>query len=212
MEPMIAVYSADVCPFAHRTRALLTHMSIDFDSHIVHLKDRDPEFLKLTPTGKVPLFVDGDMKLYESRVINDYITEKYDFPDAYHRDAYPRARQRLAMLQWDDVVLRLFYKTLGNPEGLDPEMTDKIGRELDELQDTIALTSGVQNLMGFHFAPFWARMSWLRHLTGVPELIDARLELKTWLDQAVSLPAVQKTLPDREPLVKSYEDRFAGTR
>ena len=209
---MIAVYSSDVCPFAHRTRALLTHLGIDFQVHVVNLKDRDPEFLKLTPTGKVPLFVDGDVKLYESRVINDYIVEKHDFQGAYDPDVYRRARQRLAMLQWDEVVLRLYYKTLGNPEGLDQDMTDKVGRELDEVQDTIALTSGVENLMGFHFAPFWARMNWLRHLTGVPELVDGRPELKTWLDQAVSLPAVQKTLPDREPLVKSYEDRFAGTR
>lgn len=209
---MIAVYSADVCPFAHRTRALLTHLGIDFDSHIVNLKDRDPGFLKLTPTGKVPLLVDGDMKLYESRIINDYIAEKYDLPDAYHRDAYPRARQRLAMLQWDEVVLRLYYKTLGDPEGMDQDMTDKVGRELDAFQETIALTSGVENLMGFHFAPFWARMGWLRHLTGVPALIDQRPELRAWLDRAVTLPSVQKTLPDREPLVRSYQERFAGTR
>ena len=72
--------------------------------------------------------------------------------------------------------------------------------------------SGVENLIGFHLAPFWARMSWLRHMTGLPKLVDGRLQLRTWLDRAVAMPALQATLPDKEPLVKSYEERFASTR
>ena len=110
---MITLYSAAVCPFAHRTRALLTHLGVDFQAVVVNLKDHDPEFLKLTPTGKVPLFIDGDAMLYESRVINDYIAEKYGFADAYDGDVFRRARQRLAMLQWDEVVLGPFYRIPG---------------------------------------------------------------------------------------------------
>ena len=207
---MITIYSADICPFAHRTTAMLTHMGIRFETRVINLSDRDPEFLKLTPTGKVPLLVDGDVKLYESRIINDYVAEKYEFPDAYDPDVYHRSRQRLAMLQWDEVILGEFYRSLRSPDGIEPETRKKLARELDEIVRTVRLVSGsIYDLMGFHFAPFWARMDWLRGLTPFPKLVDSRPELVEWLNRAVAIPAVQATLPPQDTVVRSYEERFA---
>ena len=91
---MLSLFSADACPFAHRTRALLTHLGVEFQVREIDLQNRDPEFLKISPTGKVPLLVDGGTVLYESRIINDYLAEKLDWATAYSADPAERARQR----------------------------------------------------------------------------------------------------------------------
>ena len=70
---MITLFSAAACPFAQRTRALLEEVGASFKHREVDLDDRDPELLKLSPTGKVPFLVDGEVTLFESAVINDYL-------------------------------------------------------------------------------------------------------------------------------------------
>ncbi len=180
---MIAIFSSAGCPFAHRTRALLKHLNEPFELREVDLDDRDPELLELSPTGKVPFLVDGDLTLFESAVINDYLAEKLGFQGAYSDDLERRALQRLVMRRWDDIVVQAFYRTLRRAE----------------------------NLAAFHVATHWVRMDWLREFTRLPALIDEHPALRRWLDQAVELPAVQRTAPNREETVERYRRRYVGT-
>lgn len=208
---MLEIYSAEICPFAQRTRALLTHLGVPFELHEVDLDDRDPGFLDLTPTGKVPLLVDGDLVLYESRVINAYLAEKQGWERAFAADPRLRARQRLAMKQWDDVVVPAFYASMRDPAALDEERRYAIAGEIGELAGTLDLMAPeVESLLAFHMAPHWARMVWLRSRTGLVELIGARPTVREWLDRAAAIPAVQETLPGRERTVRRYEARYVG--
>ncbi len=157
------LYSAQVCPFAQRTRALLAHLDIPFELHEIDLHNRDPEFLALSPTGRVPMLVDDDFTLYESQVINEYLAETRGWTGALASDARLRARQRLAMKQWDEIVVETFYDSMRAGGMVDPERRDRIGRELDQLAITVDADEGrVHTLLAFHCAPHWARMDWLR--------------------------------------------------
>ncbi|MFQ5742064.1 MAG: glutathione S-transferase family protein [Acidobacteriota bacterium] len=206
---MLQIYSAEVCPFAQRTRALLTHLGEPFEVHEIDLRERDPRFLEISPTGKVPMLLDGDFKLYESQVINDYLADKQGWGPAYSSDPRLCARQKLAMKQWDAVVLPAFYESLMKPESFDDERRRKVEGELDELNLTLqTMGAEVECLLAFHLASFWARMDWLRRYTPIAELIDQRPALRDWLDRAVGLDAVQGTLPEREWTVRRYEERY----
>ncbi len=210
---ILEIYSAHACPFAHRTRALLTHLRVPFKLHEIDLDDRDPHFLKLSPTGRVPLLVDGDFTLYESQVINEYLTDVHDWGRAFATDSRLRARQRLAMKQWDSVVLPAFYASLRDPATLDAKQRDTVGRELDELaRTTEQMGPEVHGLLAFHVGTHWARMAWLRSYTGLPELVDDRPALRKWLDRAAASPALLETLPDRKATVRRYEKRYVGRR
>ncbi len=202
---MIELYSATACPFAQRTRALLTHLNIPFKLVEIDLTNRDPEFLKLTPTGKVPLFVEGQEKLYESHVINGYIAEKHGHDAAFNDDPYLRARERLAMAQWDQVIVPTFYRSLREPGSFDAEAKTKVSAELDELlRTTYPLGSPNGSLLSFHCAQFWARMDWLRMKSPIGEMVCERVQLRKWLDDATAQPPVQETLPDREATIARY--------
>jgi len=44
----------------------------------------------------------------------------------------------------------------------------------------------------------------------VGEESGGRPALREWLDQAVQIPAVQETLPEREATVRRYQERYVG--
>ncbi|HEY6924552.1 MAG TPA: glutathione S-transferase family protein [Steroidobacteraceae bacterium] len=63
-----------------RVRWVLQELGVDFDAISVNLaagEHRRPEFLKLNPAGKIPVFVDGNLVLSESVAIVKYLAEKY---------------------------------------------------------------------------------------------------------------------------------------
>ena len=202
---LLRLFSAEICPFAQRVRALLTHLGEPFEVLTVDLSNRDPDFLEISPTGKIPLLLDGELMLYESQVILEYLAEKLGWRSAFASDPRLRARQRLAMKQWDGAVINVWYRSVKEPWSLDARARGMLEKELDQMARTIQVVGGaVESLPAFHCAPFWARMEWLRDRSPMPALIDARPALKDWLDRAVAIPTIQQTLPDRERAVKAY--------
>lgn len=207
---MVKIYSAEICPFAQRARALLTHLGEPFEVTAIDLSNRDPEFLQISPTGKIPLLLDGDLKLYESQVIIEYLAEKHGWKSAFSPRQGLRARQKLAMKQWDSTVITVWYRSVKELESFDARTRERLERELHELAQTLREMQGeVDNLLAIYCAPFWARMDWLRDYSPVPAVIDARPPLRTWLDRTVELPAIEQTLPDREWTVRQYVEDYA---
>lgn len=63
-----------------RVAWLLEEMSLPYERIVMDAtqgENKTPEYLKLNPTGKVPTLVDGDMVLFESAAICEYLTDKY---------------------------------------------------------------------------------------------------------------------------------------
>jgi glutathione S-transferase len=76
-----------------RVRWILQELGVPFDPVTVNLakgEGRRPEFLRLNPTGKLPVLVDGDFVLSESVAIVRYLAEKY--PQAGFMPTDPIAR------------------------------------------------------------------------------------------------------------------------
>lgn len=69
--------------------------NIAADYHFVDLSKKeqfDPDFLKISPNNKIPAMTDGDMALFESGVILEYLADKYlDFR---------RDENRYSILTW----------------------------------------------------------------------------------------------------------------
>lgn len=207
---MLQLYSAEICPYAQRVRAVLSRLNVPFAVVTVDLSNRDPEFLKHSPTGKIPLLFDGDLKLYESQVIIEYLAEKHGWKGAFSRDPGIRARQKVAMKQWDSEVITVWYRSVKDTGSFDGRARERLEKELHEIARTVEMMGGeVENLPAIHCAPFWARMDWLRGHSPVPDSFDARSVLRQWLDRAMELPEIRKTLPEREWTVRQYLERYA---
>ncbi len=82
-----------------RVRWMLQELGVDFESITVNLaagEHHHPEFLKINPTGKLPVLVDNDLVLTESVAILLYLAEKYS-----HKELLPvDIKQRSQVYRW----------------------------------------------------------------------------------------------------------------
>lgn len=136
----IKLYSAKGCPFARRTRVVLHEKGADFEVSEVDFRNKSEEFLRASPTGKVPVIVaDGD-SLYESNVVNQFLDEVYEEPKLMPEDPKARARARIWMARADeDFYPQVFVSSMGRkrgfPEGRISEALEKLKATLSRLEE-----------------------------------------------------------------------------
>jgi glutathione S-transferase len=71
--------------------------NIPFEDRVLHLDDPDfkPELARLTPAGKVPVLIDGDIRVWESLAIIEYVAEKFPQKHVWPADPAARAHARV---------------------------------------------------------------------------------------------------------------------
>ena len=96
----IKLYDFPSSPNCQRVKVVLEEKKLAYETIRVDLRkneQKEPEFLKLNPRGKVPVLVDGETVLYESRIINEYLEEEYPEPPLMPKEPARRAKIRLLM-------------------------------------------------------------------------------------------------------------------
>ena len=88
--------SPDAIP-SHRTRIVLAEKGIGIDIVYVDGPDLPEDLLDLNPYHSVPTLVDRGLVLYDSRVIMEYIDERFPHPPLMPVDPVSRAQVRLAL-------------------------------------------------------------------------------------------------------------------
>src|SRR5579872_1314590 len=70
---------------------------LTFEERVISLHDPEfkPTLLKYTPIGKVPLLIDGDVKIWESLAILEYLAEKFPSAQLWPADPARRAHARI---------------------------------------------------------------------------------------------------------------------
>lgn len=79
---------------------LLEELGLDYSLHELEFSMaslRSPEYLAISPLGRVPCLVDGDVTLIESGAITQYLCETYDDGTLHRGPGHP---ERWAWLQW----------------------------------------------------------------------------------------------------------------
>lgn len=76
---------------------LLAHMHIPFEEVVLNIYDDKGKraMRKHAPTGKVPVLYDGDIHLWESLVIMEYLHEKYPSKNIWPKNKAARAHARV---------------------------------------------------------------------------------------------------------------------
>ena len=91
----IEIISSSTCPFAQRTRMALMEKGIPFRLTEISLDAKPDWFLAISPYGKVPVLRHGDVVLFESSVINEYLEDTHPERPLLPRDPYARAKARI---------------------------------------------------------------------------------------------------------------------
>jgi glutaredoxin len=90
---MLTLYQRTDCPFCWKVRIALAELDIEYQSVDTVLGEKHPEVQRLSPTGTVPVLVDGDVVIWESAVIFDYLDSRYAPEKLISRDPAQQARE-----------------------------------------------------------------------------------------------------------------------
>src|SRR5271167_3782965 len=94
---MLTLYSTALSANGRKVLAVSRHLELDIDVRPVNVyrgEGRTAEYLAINPTGKIPTLVDGDLTLYESNAILQYLCEAHGDYRLWSRE--PQQRGRIA--------------------------------------------------------------------------------------------------------------------
>lgn len=83
--------------YSHRVRIVLAEKGVTADMVDVDPKDKPEELAELNPYNSLPTLVDRDLALYESKVIMEYLDERFPHPPLLPVYPVARAHSRLWM-------------------------------------------------------------------------------------------------------------------
>ena len=93
----ILLFSLPNCLDSHRTRIVIKEKEISAEVHEVNLQDIPDEIKILSPYDQYPSLVDRELVLQNSRVIIEYLDERFPHPPLLPVDPISRAKFRLAL-------------------------------------------------------------------------------------------------------------------
>ncbi|MBR1269769.1 glutathione S-transferase family protein [Bradyrhizobium sp. AUGA SZCCT0222] len=108
MTAKLTLISHKLCPYVQRAVIALNEKGVPFERVDIDLANKPDWFLKLSPLGKVPVLLvrsdDGEVALFESNVICEYIEETQAGAKLHPQDALPRAQHR-AWMEFGSTIL-----------------------------------------------------------------------------------------------------------
>jgi glutathione S-transferase len=150
------LYSMHNSNNCRRVNATILHLGLTVEVIEPPMGDlKKPEYLAINPNGKVPTLVDGDFKLWESRVIMQYLASTKPGSALWPNDAKKQA----------DIARWQFWESSHLSRGTGAFAFEKLFKKIFMKQDPdpVALATGEKD---FHaFAP----------------LLNAQLESRKWV-------------------------------
>jgi len=108
MAAVLKLISHKLCPYVQRAVIALNEKGVAFERIDIDLANKPDWFLKISPLGKVPVLTvataAGEVALFESNVICEYIEETQPGPKLHSADPLTRARHR-AWMEFGSAIL-----------------------------------------------------------------------------------------------------------
>jgi glutathione S-transferase len=108
MAAALKLISHKLCPYVQRAVIALNEKGVAFERIDIDLANKPDWFLKISPLGKVPVLViatgKGEVALFESNVICEYIEETQGGPKLHPQDPLARAQHR-AWMEFGSAIL-----------------------------------------------------------------------------------------------------------
>ncbi len=217
--PDLQLMSAEVCPFAQRTLIVMAEKGLSYDHREVDLKNKPDWFEAASPYSKVPVLIHGDVTVYESAIINEYIDEAFPEPSLMPSDPAGRAIARI-WIDYDNVkFVPAFYRVLlAETDDKRQEQTNEILNCL-RFMETQALAKraggpywmgGDVTLVDFALYPHFERFCVLEHYRDI-EIPEECGALREWMAAVAERSCVIKTGHDADYHIQSYIGYANGT-
>jgi glutathione S-transferase len=119
----LRLYSGPLSMFGAKVQIAMREKGLDFELVMVPFKTsydpKHPEVLRINPKRQVPVLVDGDLELFDSTQIFEYLEDRKPDPALWPRAIKARARARLLELKSDEVYFPHIIRLMGLQGDLD---------------------------------------------------------------------------------------------
>ncbi len=149
------LYSGPMSLFTGKVRIALDEKGLDYELVSVPFsragyQPKHPTVIELNPKQQVPVLVDGEVAIYDSTIILEYLEDRHPEPPLYPREAGARARCRVLEAAADeilfqpvwDLVREVFYKADG--VGRDATVVEAAKRSIADHYDRLERRLGEQ--------------------------------------------------------------------
>ncbi|MFT3928549.1 MAG: glutathione S-transferase family protein [Myxococcales bacterium] len=209
----VTLFSARACPYAHRTRLVLSAKQVEFELKEIDLRNKPAWFDRaVSGYGKVPAIEHGGRRIWESAIINEYLDEVFPETALLPREPGERARARILI----DYANTRFTPAFGAVlRAQDDSELARASRELREalvfLEEQLArhatpgpfFLGATPSLVDFTLYPWFERWPALEYHRGASIPSELGL-LSRWREAAAILPAVKT----HENPVTFYIERY----
>ncbi|HEY5568609.1 MAG TPA: glutathione S-transferase N-terminal domain-containing protein [Gammaproteobacteria bacterium] len=199
---VMTLFSKPTDPWSHRTRLVLAEKSINIDIVDVDDGNLPEDLLDLNPYNSVPTLVDRDLVLYDSRVIIEYLDERFPHPPLMPVDPVTRAQFRLALFR----IEKDWYSLAEDiAAGGDRKPIARAVRTLDEsVLSSVDIFAAKKFFLSDEFSLVdctIAPILWRLPLFGIRLPPQAR-PIQVYMDQVFSRPSFQASLTELEQEIR----------
>lgn len=218
----LTLYTAEICPYAQRTRMVLGEKQVAHESIEIDLDNKPDWFIAMTPGQRVPVLKHGDFVLGESATINEYLESVFDGIALTPADAKLQALMRNEIRYFDSVFLPVFYQFLfAQDSARQDQLRDDLYLKLAFLDQQIATYQqhygggpwwlGAElSLADLAMFPFFERFAVFDHYRGF-ELPAHCTRLAQWWQAMCGRQAVAATMHDLDYFIPRYTAYAGGT-
>jgi glutathione S-transferase len=160
---------------------------------------KHPEVLRINPKRQVPVLIDGDVEIFDSTQIFEYLEDKYPTPALWPKAPAERARARQLEHRSDEVLFPHVIRLMGLravPDPIDSSDWIKARGGIEQFYATMELSlSGRSYLAGpftyadiaFYMAQFFAARHTVPMAASYPNLL-------AWRRRVAERPAVKPVI------------------
>ncbi len=212
MTPKQTLISHKLCPYVQRAVIALTEKGVPFERIDIDLAHKPDWFLKISPLGKVPVLRvgtdDGEVALFESNVICEYIEDTQGGVKLHPQDPLVRAQHR-AWMEFGSTILSELWglETTGDPtifESKRVAVAAKFARVEAALSPGPFFAGESFGLVDAVFAPIF------RYFDVFDQLIDLAVfketpQVRAWRIELAKRPSVQAAVgADYPELLRAF--------
>jgi glutathione S-transferase len=203
------LYSGPLSLFSRKVEIALHEKRLSFERIQVPFTQtrgyspKDPAVLAANPKGQVPVLIDGDLALYDSTVILEYLEDAYPSPALYPQDPKERARCRLLDVFADEVMLAGFRALMHRTE---PHTADDPRFLANEVK-----ASEAEPLIAGHLAKLEGELSGRSYLCGAFSAADIAVFMAVFWIRRLGGPSLRAT-PDLAAWYARLSERPAFAR
>lgn len=198
---VMTLFTTSTCVLSHYARLILHEKGIAVD--IVYFDPANPseDLLALNPTTSTPTLVERDLVLYDSRIIAEYLDERFPHPPLHQMDPVSRAKDRMIIKRIDQDWYHLLDEILTSGEKKSAKakkmLKESLMASVPIFESSPYFMSDEYSLIDCVMAPLLWRLPSLGIGLGA---LDPAIE--TYAERLFAREAFQLSLSDEEKLMR----------